>query len=53
MNRCEADIKKKDRAMNLNEVEKVSKTLFPSFRRKPESSFFNGFWMPDQVRHDV
>ncbi|MEA1946268.1 MAG: hypothetical protein U9N83_03075, partial [Thermodesulfobacteriota bacterium] len=25
---------------------------FLSFRRKPESSKFNGFWMPDQVRHD-
>jgi hypothetical protein len=23
-----------------------------SFRRKPESSDFNMFWMPDQVRHD-
>ena len=23
-----------------------------SFRRKPESSKFNYFWMPDQVRHD-
>jgi len=25
---------------------------FPSFRRKPESSKSNYFWMPDQVRHD-
>ena len=25
---------------------------FLSFRRKPESSIFNTFWMPDQVRHD-
>jgi len=23
-----------------------------SFRRKPESSKSNYFWMPDQVRHD-
>jgi len=23
-----------------------------SFRRTPESSKFNTFWMPDQVRHD-
>ncbi len=23
-----------------------------SFRRTPESSDFNMFWMPDQVRHD-
>jgi hypothetical protein len=23
-----------------------------SFRRKPESSEFNEFWMPDHVRHD-
>jgi len=23
-----------------------------SFRRKPESSNLNMFWMPDQVRHD-
>jgi len=23
-----------------------------SFRRKPESSKANRFWMPDQVRHD-
>jgi len=36
------------------------KYLSMSFRRKPESSKFNGFWMPvedpvfsgDQVRHD-
>jgi len=26
--------------------------LKTSFRRKPESSKFNYFWMPDQVRHD-
>ncbi|MEA1949399.1 MAG: hypothetical protein U9N83_19130, partial [Thermodesulfobacteriota bacterium] len=26
--------------------------LLSSFRRKPESSKFNYFWMPDQVRHD-
>jgi hypothetical protein len=25
---------------------------FSSFRRKPESSRFDPFWMPDQVRHD-
>ena len=27
-------------------------SAFLSFRRKPESSFFSMFWMPDQVRHD-
>jgi hypothetical protein len=27
-------------------------SIFLSFRRKPESSKFNRFWMPDQVRHD-
>jgi hypothetical protein len=25
---------------------------FTSFQRKPESSHFKVFWMPDQVRHD-
>jgi len=39
---------------------KVEKLSFPSFRRKPESSKLNAFWMPvadpvisgDQVRND-
>jgi hypothetical protein len=31
---------------------KVAFPVFLSFRRKPESSQFNMFWMPDQVRHD-
>ena len=31
---------------------KRRKIHIPSFRRKPESSHFNMFWMPDQVRHD-
>jgi len=26
--------------------------LISSFRQKPESSKFDRFWMPDQVRHD-
>jgi hypothetical protein len=25
---------------------------FSSFRRRQESSHFNGFWIPDQARHD-
>ena len=33
-------------------VKKVENLLKTSFRRKPESSKFNYFWMPDQVRHD-
>ena len=32
--------------------QKVTFSVFLSFRRKPESSKFNMFWMPDQVRHD-
>jgi hypothetical protein len=32
--------------------QKVVFPIFLSFRRKPESSKFNRFWMPDQVRHD-
>jgi len=32
--------------------QKVGNSLLLSFRRKPESSKFNYFWMPDQVRHD-
>ena len=40
--------------------QKVNFSAFPSFRRKPESSEFNMFWMPvedpvfsgDQARHD-
>jgi len=31
---------------------KSQNITFLSFRRKPESSHFNTFWMPDQVRHD-
>ena len=31
---------------------KSQKNNLLSFRRKPESSNFNMFWMPDQVRHD-
>jgi len=46
--------------LTLMVSEKVGKCSFPSFRRKPESSNFNAFWMPvadpvfsgDQVRHD-
>ena len=32
--------------------QKVENSFLSSFRRKPESSKFNYFWMPDQVRHD-
>ena len=32
--------------------QKVNFSVFQSFRRTPESSNFNMFWMPDQVRHD-
>jgi len=31
---------------------KSQKMHILSFRRKPESSNFSMFWMPDQVRHD-
>jgi hypothetical protein len=31
---------------------KVENSNFSSFRRMPESSYFNAFWMPVQVRHD-
>ena len=36
----------------IDELVKSRKHTFLSFRRKPESSKFNAFWMPDQVRHD-
>ncbi|MGD8660353.1 MAG: hypothetical protein PVH37_10490, partial [Desulfobacterales bacterium] len=32
--------------------QKVGFSDLTSFRRKPESSKFKGFWIPDQVRHD-
>ncbi|BBO75519.1 hypothetical protein DSCW_29360 [Desulfosarcina widdelii] len=32
--------------------QKVGNRKLPSFLRMPESSYFNMFWMPDQVRHD-
>jgi len=32
--------------------QKVENSFLSSFRRKPESSKFNYFWMSDQVRHD-
>jgi len=35
--------------MNSQKVEII---IFSSFRRRPESSSLNVFWMPDQVRHD-
>ena len=31
---------------------KVKNFFKASFRRRPESSKFKYFWMPDQVRHD-
>ena len=37
---------------NVDELVKSQFSALPSFRRKPESSKLNGFWMPDQVRHD-
>jgi len=37
---------------NLDGLVKSQKNNLLSFRRKPESSNFNMFWMPDQVRHD-
>jgi len=36
----------------IDDFVKVNFPLVPSFRRKPESSKFNVFWMLDQVRHD-
>jgi len=36
----------------LTDSLKIEKITFSSFRRMPESSGFNAFWMPDQVRHD-
>jgi hypothetical protein len=37
---------------NVDEFVKSQKINYLSFRRKPESSDFSTFWMPDQVRHD-
>jgi hypothetical protein len=37
---------------NFDGLVKSRKSLKTSFRRKPESSDFSMFWMPDQVRHD-
>jgi hypothetical protein len=37
--------------MVMNSQKVVWRRLL-SFRRRPESSEFNKFWMPDQVRHD-
>ena len=39
-------------AFDFNEVVRSRFSSFPSFRRKPKSSKFDGFWMPDHVRHD-
>jgi hypothetical protein len=36
----------------IDEFVKSQKINSLSFRRKPESSVFSKFWMPDQVRHD-
>ena len=36
----------------FDKLVKSRKSLKTSFRRKPESSDFSMFWMPDQVRHD-
>jgi len=41
------------RDLKFKSEHQVRKHHFLSFRRKPESSNFNMFWMPDQVRHDV
>ena len=38
--------------MKFDETVKSRFFPFPSFWRRPESSIFNKFWMPDQVRHD-
>jgi hypothetical protein len=40
------------RKHRIDEFVKSQKINFLSFRRKPESSDFSTFWMPDQVRHD-
>ena len=32
-------------------INSVRLSVIPAVLR-PESSFFNAFWMPDQVRHD-
>jgi hypothetical protein len=34
------------KAINFDEFVKSKKQAFPSFRRKPESSYFNMFWTP-------
>jgi hypothetical protein len=39
-------------AFSFDGLVKSQKMHILSFRRKPESSNFNMFWMPDQVRHD-
>jgi len=38
--------------LNLDGLVKSQNFNLASFRRRPESSVFNMFWMPDQVRHD-
>ena len=42
----------KDPGFKFNNLVKVANSELASFRRKPESRHFKGFWMPDQVRHD-
>ncbi|MGD9357559.1 MAG: hypothetical protein PVH85_01710, partial [Desulfobacterales bacterium] len=38
--------------LRLINSQKVGFSDLTSFRRRPESSKFKGFWIPDQVRHD-
>jgi len=40
------------RTFKIDNIVKSQKNNLFSFRRKPESSNSNMFWMPDQVRHD-
>ena len=45
----EKELEGRDADMNSQRVKKAPN---PSFRRKPESSEFKYFWIPDQVRDD-
>jgi len=44
--------RRRDRIANLDASVKSRKPPFSSFRRKPESSKFKNFWIPDQIRYD-
>jgi hypothetical protein len=46
------EIRNKSQFSKFDKLVKSQFYALASFRRKPESSNINTFWMPDQVRHD-